>query len=173
MTNTDGASTPNLALAKSGEVLPPQQPDLLAIARTINTKHKAILDNLRNAVNAAMDCGDALAKAKALLDHGEFLAWLRDNCDVMPRTVQEWMFLARHRRQVEQWLRENPNGSVAGALKLIRQSTDPNPDRSISEDEVVTSVIKKVQSVLGKEHRRGLVVAARIVERLKDMRLVD
>jgi hypothetical protein len=165
MTSTD--------LASRTTVIPPNEPDLPTLAKIINTKHKAVLDNLRNAVKKAMDCGDALIKAKAALQHGEFTPWLRDNCDVMPRTVQERVFLARHRRQVEPWLRENPNGSIAGALKLIRQSPDAKPEATISEDAVVSEIVKKVQGVLGKDHQRGLVVAARVVERLKDMRLVD
>jgi len=165
MSNTD---TP-----RTGTVIPPSEPDLPTLAQTINAKYKLAQDNIRNAVRAAMDCGDALAKAKAMLPHGEFTPWLRDNSEMMPRTVQEWMFLGRHRKQVEPWLEKNPNGSIAGALKLIRQSPDPKEPPTITEDEVVTAIIKKVQTVLGKEHQRGLALAARIVERLKDMRLVD
>ena len=165
-----GATTTS-GTAFSGTVLPPA--DLAVLAKQINDNHRDIVNNAKSMLTKAIAAGEALVAAKAALPHGEFAKWIADNCDVMPRTVQDYMRIAAHRKQIEQWLRENANGSIAGALKLIRQSPDLKPEPTIIEDEIVMSVIKKVQTVLGKEHQRAVVVAARIVERLKDMRLVD
>jgi hypothetical protein len=148
--------------------------DLAALATTIKTKHRAVVDGIKGTVRAAMDAGDALAKAKAAVAHGEFAAWLRDNSDVMPRTAQDYMRLAAHRKQIETAMRDQSEGlSIAGALRMIRQSPDVKPEPKIVEDAVVSAIIQKVQTVLGKDHKRGLIVAQRVMERLADMRLVD
>jgi hypothetical protein len=154
--------------ALDGEIIAPDPR-----ATRINSKHREALNGLCNALKAAMDCGDDLRKVKASLRHGEFGSWLRDNTALMPRTAQEWMSLAEHRKQIEAAMNHDGLNSIVGALRLIRQSPDPKPESTISEDAVVSEIIKKVQTVLGKEHQRGIAVAARIVERLKDMRLVD
>jgi hypothetical protein len=143
-----------------GEVIPP--PDLVALAKIINTAYTTAVDCIRSSVKAAMTAGDALIKVKDALSHGEFTPWVSGNTDMMPRTVQEWMFLARHRRQIEAWLRDSPGGTITGALRMLRQSPDPKPEATISEDAIVLEITKKVQTVLGKDHQRGLAVAARM-----------
>jgi hypothetical protein len=50
-----------------------------------------------------------LAEAKAMLAHGQWLPWLRENCDVSARTAQSYMQLAKglrpNSRQIRRTLR--------------------------------------------------------------------
>ena len=169
---TDINPTPankEVALAPlNGEVI---SPDPRALR--INAKHREAIDSMGKAIKAAMDCGDELRKKKDEIAHGQFGPWLRDNTNVMPRTAQEWMQLSVHRKQIEAAMLHDGLNPIAGAMRLIRQSPGLRAEATISEDEIVTAIIKKVQVVLGKDHKRGLIIAQRIAELLSEMRLVD
>jgi hypothetical protein len=50
----------------------------------------------------AYHAGGLLNKAKAtLVDHGEWLQWLEDHCDLSERTAQRYMRLADYREMIE------------------------------------------------------------------------
>jgi hypothetical protein len=54
-----------------------------------------ILNRLHTSVAAAIEAGQKLIEAKAMLDHGEWLPWLR-KLGISPRTAQGHMALARN-----------------------------------------------------------------------------
>src|SRR5690242_8378280 len=65
-----------------------------------------ILNRLHTSVAAAIEAGQKLIEAKAMLDHGDWLPWLR-KLGISPRTAQDHMSLAR-----------NPNARHAAHLPV-------------------------------------------------------
>ena len=63
---------------------------ILTIGLVAATRTKA-----RESIEAALLCGQLLAKAKDDCGHGNWLKWLRENCpDITEKTAQNWMRLA-------------------------------------------------------------------------------
>ena len=48
------------------------------------------------AIEHAIRAGEALIQAKQLVEHGQWLPWLRDNCKMSERTAQNYMRVARN-----------------------------------------------------------------------------
>jgi hypothetical protein len=69
--------------------------ELTALASRINDEHQAATSALREGVLHAIAAGESLLKAKAQLNHGGWLDWLKANCEIPERTVQAYMRLAR------------------------------------------------------------------------------
>lgn len=70
-------------------------PSLADLAARIRDKHQAAAAALKNAVAHAISAGNLLLEAKKQMNHGEWLPWLQDNCDIPERTAQAYMRLAR------------------------------------------------------------------------------
>lgn len=68
---------------------------LPALAEQINTEHRQCEEAIRTAVQHAIYAGELLAEAKALCEHGGWLAWLSGNFEGSERTAQAYMRLAR------------------------------------------------------------------------------
>lgn len=66
-------------------------PDL---ARAINREHKAVEKGLRIPLAHALEAGRLLRSAKRKLKHGEWGAWIRENCGFSHRTANGYMRLA-------------------------------------------------------------------------------
>jgi hypothetical protein len=64
------------------------------LAAEIKTAHQAAFTAAQTAAERARDTGTRLIEAKALLQHGAWLPWLRET-GVAPRTAQDYMRLAR------------------------------------------------------------------------------
>ena len=92
-------------------------PDLAA---RIRAEHEATISHLRQGAQHAMAAGDLLREAKALVKHGQWLPWLKENCAIAERTAQQYMRLANNRDLIE---RRNPHDhadlTIAGALELL------------------------------------------------------
>lgn len=69
---------------------------LAGLSERIDTLHSASLSSYRQSIEKAFECGRVLAEAKALLDHGQWLLWLKANTKVDPRTAQRWMRFAKN-----------------------------------------------------------------------------
>lgn len=65
------------------------------LAEMANAAHKAAEQAARSAVVHARDCGTTLLAAKAKLKHGEFGAWVRENCQFSERQAQRYMLIAQ------------------------------------------------------------------------------
>lgn len=83
----------------------------------------------QQAVAAAIRAGTLLTEAKALVQHGQWEAWLAANCKVSARSARAYMRLA------EKWP-ELQNGNAAAVLSLraalaaiASPATEPAPDR--------------------------------------------
>lgn len=66
-----------------------------AYANEINQHHAQAQHHAGKAIDHAKAAGEVLLKAKAQLEHGQFLAWLAANCEVSPRQAQRYMGVAQ------------------------------------------------------------------------------
>lgn len=79
------------SVSKGGSIsLPP----LKRICLDANNEHAEVLKATSTAVRHGIRCGELLGKAKALLGHGKFLPWLKENFVGGQRTAQVYMWLA-------------------------------------------------------------------------------
>lgn len=88
---------------------------LVVLADEINRAHGGVRQAAREATSRAIDAGGALLEAKALLEHGEWLPWLREHCAVSERTARLYMRLAANRDQIG----NVADLSLRGAIALI------------------------------------------------------
>jgi hypothetical protein len=71
------------------------------IAAEINAEHERAFGKARDALEYARRAGELLLEAKATIGYGNWLCWVRDNCRFSIRTVQGYMHLAKHWRDIE------------------------------------------------------------------------
>jgi hypothetical protein len=68
-------------------------PTLPSLAQQINDETEAAESSARAAVQHALRAGELLARAKALIPHGQWEAWVTTNCTIAPRTAQAYVRL--------------------------------------------------------------------------------
>jgi len=68
---------------------------LPVLAGEIRKAHADVQDAAKTAAQRAIDAGHALIEAKELVDHGQWLPWLRENCALADRTARLYMQIAR------------------------------------------------------------------------------
>ena len=68
---------------------------LPVLAAEIRCAHADVQEAAKTAAERAIDAGKALLEAKELVNHGEWLPWLRENCALAERTAQLYMQLAK------------------------------------------------------------------------------
>ncbi len=95
------------------------------IADQIDEQHKGALTAARTALSHAIEAGHLLTKAKNLVPHGEWLAWLGTRTAVGERQMQKYMRLYR-RRAV---LNANPGShlTISQAVKIISTGRTKSP----------------------------------------------
>lgn len=74
----------------------PAVDSLSFIAQRINDHHGQATRHAKTAIEHARQAGELLLEAKALVNHGEWIGWLADNCAVSPRQAQRYMRVATH-----------------------------------------------------------------------------
>jgi Protein of unknown function (DUF3102) len=67
------------------------QDDLAALALRIKFEHEAAAVAVKSSVDHAIKAGQLLLQAKTLVQYGNWLPWLRENCDIAERTAQLYM----------------------------------------------------------------------------------
>ena len=70
---------------------------LPVLAGEINRAHKAAREAAQTSLERAIEAGERLIEAKALVAHGQWLPWLKELCDLSERSAQVYMRLARHK----------------------------------------------------------------------------
>ena len=101
-------------IAKSG---------MRALASQICIEHSAALAAATSATEHAIRCGDLLIEAKAGLEHGQWLPWLKENCPFSERTAQAYMRLAQKVSEFdEQEAQRVADLPVRDAVKAIADS---------------------------------------------------
>jgi hypothetical protein len=73
---------------------------LPVLAAEIMNYHAAAREAFGSAAEYAIKAGEALIEAKKLVEHGEWLPWLRDNCKLSERAAQLYMRIARHKDEL-------------------------------------------------------------------------
>jgi len=95
---------------------------LTNLAARIRTEHAATSAAFKSSIKHAMAAGDLLIEAKAQLQHGRWLPWLRDHCTISERTAQLYMRVAKNRAMIETQIRNDVAdlslGEVAALLML-------------------------------------------------------
>jgi hypothetical protein len=99
-------------------LLKAQRAVLSKLAREIDHHHQHAQHAVESAFEHAREAGTRLLKVKGMLAHGQWLPWLRQNCDVSARTAQSYM-------QLSKGLTSNAQSSayltsVSKALELVR-----------------------------------------------------
>jgi vacuolar-type H+-ATPase subunit I/STV1 len=75
---------------------------LADLAARIRAEHETASAEFNSSLRHAMACGELLIEAKAELNkHGEWLPWLKDNCEMSERTAQAYMRVARSFRNLD------------------------------------------------------------------------
>jgi Protein of unknown function (DUF3102) len=97
--------------------------DLSDLAARIQIEHSAVAAAVEECLDHALAAGDLLIEAKTRVQRGDWLPWLRDNCEMSERSAQAYMRLAKNRSQVEQIRREVCGLSIDGALKSLAAPT--------------------------------------------------
>jgi hypothetical protein len=93
----------------------------LTVVEQINAEHHACEAAARAALKHAIRCGVLLEEQKAVVPHGEWLAWLNENFDGSARVSQTYMRLSRNRQQVEELAKAQTSAhlSIDGALRAL------------------------------------------------------
>ena len=87
------------------------------LAAEIMNAHAEARRAAQMTIEHAIMAGNALLEAKALVKHGEWLPWLRDNCEMSERSARVYMQLARNKDEL------GKNGSAADlsiGVRLMR-----------------------------------------------------
>jgi hypothetical protein len=77
---------------------------LMELAKEIYTRHTKIVAAKKNIVAQAIEVGELLNQAKAMVEHGEWLQWLKDNCLLKERTAERYMHLATNKKKLAEML---------------------------------------------------------------------
>ena len=64
---------------------------LETLAKTIKGEHAECLKAIRSVIAHAHAAGEALMKAKAELEHGQYEPWVREVCGLSPATA--WRYV--------------------------------------------------------------------------------
>jgi hypothetical protein len=90
------------------------------LAREIRRLDGILRGHTRNALQVALDEGDALALAKSGVGRGKWKDWRTETCPKLTeRTDALYRRLAAHRARIEQELTVNPDLSIREGAKLI------------------------------------------------------
>jgi hypothetical protein len=68
---------------------------LPVLAAEIRIAHAGVEAAAKTAAERAIEAGNALLEAKELVNHGEWLPWLKEHCELPERTAQFYMKIAR------------------------------------------------------------------------------
>src|SRR5262245_29321870 len=98
--------------------------DLPELARRINEEHRAAGQALRAGLTHARNAGELLLEAKEKVRHGEWLPWLRDNCEVAERTAQTYMQVARNWPELESKAQRVADLSFRDGVRLLAQAKE-------------------------------------------------
>lgn len=134
--------------------------DLPFLAGEINDAHRQAGHHLRSMLLEAQRAGQALLRAKALVPHGQFQAWVEANCRCSYRSAAEYMQVARLGKTAD--LRTFDGGVRAfleahGSKKSIGRTT-----RKFTPDDAERALKLRAVAERGTEHEK--VVAADMLE---------
>jgi hypothetical protein len=119
-------SSPSNPCANRQDHLNGNQHDLSALALQIRNALRAFQVGMSNALDAALDAGDALIAAQEQVAKGQWTRWLKENCFLRKSTALLYMQLARHRDEVEAELTRVGELSLRAARRLVTKPDKPS-----------------------------------------------
>jgi Protein of unknown function (DUF3102) len=137
--------------------LKPEYGSLEDLASRIKAAHAGVLEASKNVVLKAVQAGIALREAKGKLAHGEWLPWLKDNCDVSERHANNYMKLAANKPKLDEKLRTKSatiaDLTLTQALRLIEDKSDRNDGSGDlgKYDKAQAALIKKLKKLSPEE----------------------
>src|SRR5262249_39815837 len=118
---------------------------LADLATRIKSLHAEVLDAGKNVVRKAIEAGVALIDAKRQVGHGNWLRWLRENCELSEPTAEVYMECARNRQKLEAIIAGAANMTLAQALREIKPKLDKGNDGAMGKYEKArAALIKKL-----------------------------
>jgi len=102
---------------------------LADLAARIRTEHEASVLAIKRGFKHAIACGRLLIEAKAQLDHGQYLPWLRDHCGVPERSARRYVELAAY--AADQQIGQLADLSISTTADVV--ITDAVTDGTIAE----------------------------------------
>jgi hypothetical protein len=135
------------------------------LAERINDEHraheaavKAALWQMSAALDHAMGAGDLLIEVKAVVGHGNWKAWVRENCEVSVRRAQEYKYLAERRDKVEEESKAR-NGasftSIRAGLDFLRRTRYTGEGWFQQESELPTPQAEKEPTPAAEKRQRA------------------
>ncbi|GAF85079.1 unnamed protein product, partial [marine sediment metagenome] len=102
---------------------------LSKLANDINEQHQLADEQLQSGLAHALNCGAMLKEAKSHVPHGQWQAWVADNCNFIPRTAQLYM------RAVDRYPSVASKAQNIALLTLgdvIGTTAEPRPDKPVA-----------------------------------------
>jgi hypothetical protein len=116
------------------------------LATTIRVADQGVAQTAAYVIELALTAGDALLKAKVKIGHGNWLFYLKNQCDLSEDRAERYMRIARGRTVLEANSARMRNLSLTAALKLIerskRASEDSRPKAGREKAPKITKAVK-------------------------------
>lgn len=117
-------ATPELVQARDADIVAATTlEELAAIANAENDMAEVAIGSLRDvfrtAAYHAIRAGEALLKAKDLVEPGAWINWQTDNLTFARSTANRYMRIAAYRDDIDIWLADGGNGTIQGAWKFL------------------------------------------------------
>lgn len=97
----------------------PVNRELEELAEKIRKECQWLLESSRTSLSHARRCGELLNDAKAKVKHGEWEAWLKENCHLSVRTAQLYMRLANKGDELAAKAQSIADLTIAEAADLL------------------------------------------------------
>ena len=98
---------------------------LKTLATRINAEHQSCEKAARSALGHAVECGRLLIEAKKQVEHGHWLPWLDENCEVSERVAQGYMRVAKNLPELESKTKRVSDLPLRDALKMLAEPDEP------------------------------------------------
>jgi hypothetical protein len=95
------------------------------LAEEINQEHQAFRRAFKATFRSALRAGDLLNEAKAQAGHGNWTAWVKENCEFSDRTARVYMRLANNREKVEEMLGKSAEPADLSIEAVLRELREP------------------------------------------------
>jgi len=101
-------------------------PDLAA---RIRVEHGGAKASVKRGVKHAVAAGQLLIEAKAQVQHGQWLPWLRDQCGLPDRTASAYMRVAKNKEKLAAEIGNVADLSLRGALDALTAHISPEAEQ--------------------------------------------
>jgi hypothetical protein len=130
---------------------------LAELRERLKDEHAAVAKALKTSLKHALTAGDILIEAKAQLEHGQWLPWLK-SCGLSERTTQRYIRLARYRTTIEANPTTLSDLGISGALALLVVPRDSGDEVADNLTDLADLVIDSAFDFLNVETRQQKLV---------------